>query len=253
MFLDYLSHIIPGLPQLFIALGLAEIHVIGEVETFYPVNTGAQALYLACLLLGFAVLPYLIGSIRIPALYCRRVRHLDLCTAGTQKGEIGDVWRCVGKWHGIAVFALELGKVIVCLTFGFFCRGADGAGIAAFFCVLGEILPVWNKMRGTRGFETAALCLLVLSPMVFAILLLIFVIVLVGMRFRTAARIFPTLLYPLIASAFLMNANPTAVLFSVGIVALMLFSHWKNIRAMMDREEPRIDSFFKKKQKEEDA
>ena len=148
---------------------------------------------------------------------------------------------------------LELGKVAVCLAFGFFCRGADGAAIAAFFCVLGEILPVWNKMRGTRGFETAALCLLVLSPMVFAILLLIFVIVLVGMRFRTAARIFPTLLYPLIASAFLMNANPTAVLFSVGIVALMLFSHWKNIRAMMDREEPRIDSFFKKKQKEEDA
>ena len=39
MFLDYLSHIIPGLPQLFIALGLAEVHVIEEVETFHPINT----------------------------------------------------------------------------------------------------------------------------------------------------------------------------------------------------------------------
>ena len=33
MFLDYLSYFIPGLPQLFIALGLAEIHKIEEYET----------------------------------------------------------------------------------------------------------------------------------------------------------------------------------------------------------------------------
>lgn len=253
MFLDYLSHIIPGLPQLFIALGLAEVHVIEGVDTFHPANSGAQALYLACLILGFAILPYLIGSIQIPRLYCRRVKKIDLCRLGSGQGEIGDVWRSVGRWHGIATLALELGKVIFCMALGFMCRGADGAGIAAFFCVLGEIMPIWNKMRGTRGFETAALCALVLSPLVFAILALIFVIVLVGMRFRTAARIFPTLLYPLIASAFLMRPNPTAVLLSVGVVVLMMFSHWKNIRAMMDREEPRLDSLFKKKQKEEDA
>ena len=252
MYLDYLSHFIKGLPHFMIDLGLAEIHVIEEVETFHPINTGAQALYLICLILGFAILPYLLGSVSIPRLYCRRAKHVDLCKLGSQKGEIGDVWRCVGKWHAVACLALELIKVVVCLAFGFFCRGADGAAIAAFFCLLGEIMPVFHKMRGTRGFETAALCVLVLSPLVFAILALIFAIVLVGMRFRTPARVFPTLLYPLIASAFLMNANPTAVLFSVGVVAVLMFSHWKNIRAMMDREEPRLDSFRKKKQKTEE-
>ncbi len=252
MYLDELSKYIIGLPRLFIKLGLAEVRLVEEVETFHPVNTAAQILYLICLLLGFAILPYLIGSISIPRLYCRR-KKLDLCKLGSQKGEIGDVWRFVGKGHAIACFALELGKVIFCLALGFLCRGADGAAIAAFFCVIGEIMPVWNKMRGTRGFETAALCVLVLSPMVFGILLLIFVVVLFGMRFRTAARIFPTLLYPLIASAFVMNVNPTMVLLSVFVVALILFSHWKNIRAMMEREEPRLDSLFKKKQKEEDA
>lgn len=250
MYLDELSKYIIGLPRLFIKLGLAEVRLVEEVETFHPVNTAAQILYLVCLLLGFAILPYLIGSISIPRLYCRR-KKLDLCTLGSQKGEIGDVWRFVGKGHAIACFALELVKVIFCLALGFLCRGADGAAIAAFFCVIGEIMPIWNKMRGTRGFETAALCVLVLSPMVFGVLLLIFAVVLFGMRFRTAARIFPTLLYPLIASAFVMNVNPTMVLLSVFVVALMLFSHWKNIRAMMEREEPRLDSLFKKKQKED--
>ena len=253
MYLDYLSHFIKGLPHWFIDLGLAEVHVIEEVETFHPVNTGASALYLICLLLGFAILPYLLGSVSIPRFYCKLVKKLDIYALGSQKGEIGDVYRCVGKWHGVATLALELLKVLLCIALGFFCRGADGAAIAAFFCVMGEVMPVWHKMRGSRGFETAAMCILALSPLVFAILLLIFVIVLVGMRFRTAARVFPTLLYPLIASAFLMNANPTAVLLSVGVVAVLLFSHWKNIRAMMDREEPRLEWKKSKKAQQEEV
>ena len=117
--------------------------------------------------------------------------------------------------------------------------------------MIGEIMPVWHKMRGSRGFETAALCTLVLSPLTFAILLVIFLIVFLGMRFRTAARMFPTLLYPLIARAFLMNANPTAVLLSVGVVALMIFSHWKNMRDMLNREEQRME-FGKRKQNTEE-
>ncbi len=252
MFLDYLNHFIPGLPQLFIALGLAEIHVIEEYETFYPVNTAAQALYLACLVLGFAILPYLLGAVSVPRLYCKRVKGVDIYALGTGKGEIGDVWTSVGKWHAVACFVLEALKVFLCLAIGFFCRGADGAAIAAFFCVIGEMMPVFHKMRGSRGFETAALCTLILSPLTFGILLLIFVIVFLGMRFRTAARLFPTLLYPLIASAFLMNANPTMVLLSVGVVALMIFSHWGNIRNMLDREEERIEFKRKKADTEEE-
>ena len=43
------------------------------------------------------------------------------------------------------------------------------------------------------------------------------------------------------------------VLLSVGVVALMIFSHWKNVQDMFNREEERIE--FKKKQadQEEDA
>ncbi len=252
MFLDYLSHIIPGLPQLFITLGLAEIHVIDEYQTFHPVNAAAQALFIFCLMLGFAVLPYLLGAVSVPRFYCKKVRGTDIYALGSGKGEIGDVWRYVGKWHAVACFALEALKVVLCLALGFFCRGADGAAVAGFFCIIGEIMPIWHKMRGSRGFETAALCTLILSPLTFGILLLIFVIIFLGMRFRTAARMFPTLLYPLIARAFLMNANPTAVLLSVGVVAFMIFSHWKNMRNMLNREEQRIEFGKRKKSAEEE-
>ena len=252
MFLDYLSYFIVDVPRLFIKLGLAEALTVEGHDIFHPVNAGAQALFILCLILGFAILPYLLGSVSVPRLYCKKVKGIDLGNLGSGKSEILDVWTCVGKWHAVACFALEAGKVVLCLTLGFFCLGADGAAIAGFFCVIGETLPVWNKMRGSRGFETAALCVLVLSPLTFGILLVIFVIVFFGMRFRTAARLFPTLLYPLIASAFLMNANPTAVLTSVGVVALMLFTHWKNVQNMFNREEPRLE-FSKKKHEEEQA
>lgn len=251
MFLDYLSTFIPKLPQLFLALGLADVQKIDEFETFHPVNGAAQALFILCLVLGFAVLPYLLGAVSIPRLYCKKVKGVDIYKLGSGKGEIGDVWAHVGKWHAIACFALELLKVMLCLALGFFCIGADGAAVAGFFCVIGEVMPIWHKMRGSRGFETAALCVLILDPLTFGVLLLIFLIVFLGMRFRTAARLFPTLLYPLIANAFLKAANPTAVLLSVGVVALMIFSHWKNMRAMLEREEQRME-FGKKKADGED-
>ena len=253
MFLDYLSTFIPKLPQLFIALGLAEVQQIEGYDAFHLVNSGALALYILCLTLGFAVLPYLLGSVSIPRFYCKKVKGLDIYKLGSGKGELRDVWVHVGKWHTVACFALELLKVILCLALGFFCIGADGAAVAGFFCVMGEILPIWHKMRGSRGFETAALCVFVLSPLTFRVLLLIYLIVFLGMRFRTAARLFPTLLYPLIARAFLNAANPTAVLLSVGVVVLMIFSHWKNMREMLEREEPRIEFKKKKSEDEEEA
>lgn len=252
MFLDYLSTFIPKLPQLFLALGLADVQKIDEFETFHPINGGAQALFIIILILGFAILPYLLGAVSIPRLYCKKVKGVNICKLGSGKAEIGDVWAYMGKWHAIACFALELLKVVLCMTIGFFCIGADGAAVAGFFCVIGEVMPIWHKMRGSRGFETAALCVLILDPFTFGVLLLIFLIVFFGMRFRTAARLFPVLLYPLIANAFLKAANPTAVLLSVGVVVLMIISHWKNMRAMMEREEQRIE-FKKKKAEDEEA
>ena len=253
MFLDYLSYMIPGLRDLFLWLGLATMQEFEGYNTFVPNNTAVHTLYILCLVLGFAVIPYLLGSVSIPRLYVKKVKGMKLQKRGTGKGEICDVWAHVGKWHAIACLGLELLKVLCCLLCGFLCLGADGAAIAGFFCVIGEMMPVWHKMRGTRGFETAALCVLILSPLTFGILLLIFAIVFFGMRFRTAARLFPTLLYPLIASAFLMNANPTMVLLSVGVVALMIFSHWNNMKAMFDREEQRMEFRRKKNGEEEQA
>ena len=256
MFLDFLSNFIVGIPQLFLHLGWLEIVSFENYESIQPINSGVMVLYIACLVLGFAIIPYLIGSISIPRLYCKKVKGMDLQRLGSGKCEIGDVWAHVGKGHALACFALEAVKVAICMAFGFFALGtgdgADGAAVAAFFCVIGEILPIWSKMRGSRGFETAAIGLLILSPYTFGVLLLVFVIVFLGMRFRTPARLFPTLLYPLVSSAFDQSANPTMVFLSVGVVALMLFTHWKNVQGMFNREEPRIE-FSKKKNEEEQA
>lgn len=240
-----------GIARLMVALGLGEFRSITEettgltYTTFHTLGTGGMLLNLLLILAACVVVPYLVCSIAIPLTYTRKVGK----TASLKNVELGDVWRGVGKWHAVACTAIKAVACYLCIQLAGLALGADGAAIAAFFCVMGSILPIWRKMNGSRGFETAAICILFLSPLVFGILLLIYAIVLVGMRYATPARLFPTLLYPLVARAFMMDSNPTMVLLSVGIVALMLFSHWKNIRAMLNREEPRIE--FKKKKTEE--
>lgn len=239
-----------GLAQWLVSLGLGEFRTIEDAtvtfQTFHTLGTGGMLVYVALITLICAIVPYLLSSVAVPRLYCRLIGKMP----EGKRIELGDVWRGVGKWHTIACIGLELLLAYLCIQIGALAVGAVGAAIAGFFCVMGETLPIWHKMRGTRGFEMAAICALILSPPVFAVLLLIWGIVLLGMRYATAARVFPTLLYPLIARVFMMNSNPTMVLLSVAIVALMLFSHWKNIRAMMDREEPRLE-FGKNKRKEQ--
>ncbi len=252
-----------GIARLLVAMGLAEFRTVTEESglvytTFHTLGTGGMILNLVLILALCVVIPYLVCSIAIPLTYCRKVGKMGKVgkvgkvnkTATLKNVELGDVWRGVGKWHAVACTAIKAAACYLCLQIAGLALGADGAAIAAFFCVMGSMLPIWHKMNGSRGFETAAICILFLSPLVFGILLVIYVIVLVGMRYATPARLFPTLLYPLVARAFMMDSNPTMVLLSVGVVALMLFSHWKNIRAMLNREEPRLQF---KKNKTEDA
>ena len=239
-----------GISRLLVALGLGEFRTIVEetgqtYTTFHTLGTGGMLLNLTLILLICVIGPYLLCSVAIPLTYCKKMGK----PKKIKSAELGDVWREVGKWHGVACVAIKAAVIYICIQPAGLALGADGAAIAAFFCVMGCMLPFWHKMNGSRGFESAAICVLFLSPLVFGALLLIYLIVLVGMRYATTARLFPTLLYPLVARAFMMDANPTMVLLSVGVVALMLFSHWKNIRAMLNKEEPRIE--FKKKKTEE--
>lgn len=233
-----------GIAQLLVRLGLAELRTAegaGEQYAAFGSNWSI-ALYLVMIVLFCVVIPYLLCSVAVPRTYCRLIHKLP----ESKRIEIGDVWRGVGKRHALSVVAIKVIVCYVCIQIGGLALNSEGAAIAAFFCVLGCAMPIWHKTRGSRGFEAAAICALILSPLVFGVLLLIYLIVLIGMRYATAARIFPTLLYPLIASAFMMNTNPTMVLLSVAIVALMFFTHWPNIKAMLNREESRL-TFGKKK------
>lgn len=233
-----------GIAQLLLRLGLAELRSVEGTDQQYAAfgSTWSFALYLVLIVLFCVVIPYLLCSVAVPRTYCRLIHKLP----DSKRIEIGDVWRYVGKRHAVSVTAIKVIVCYVCIQIGGLALSSEGAAIAAFFCVLGCAMPIWHKTRGSRGFEAAAICTLILSPLVFGVLLLIYLIVLIGMRYATAARIFPTLLYPLIASAFMMDTNPTMVLLSVVIVALMFFTHWPNIKAMLNREEPRL-TFGKRK------
>ncbi len=239
-----------GLARLLVKLGLAQFNTVVEESgqtftTFHTLGMGGMLAYLALIVLSCILIPLLVCSVAMPRIWWCRVGKKP-----AQKSvEIKDIAREMGIMHAVACMTIEAVLCYACIQLGAVALHAPGASIAAFFCVMGSAFPVWHKMRGARGFETAAICALILSPTVFAFLLVIWAIVLIGMRYATPARLFAVLLYPLISRAFVMESNPTMVLLSVAVVALMLFTHWKNVRAMLDREEPKI-LLWKKKTEE---
>jgi len=112
-------------------------------------------------------LSYFLGAIPFSYLIAKKVRNIDVRTAG--EGNVGarNVWHTVGKKHGIFAALLDAGKGLAAFGTGKI-LGLDFPWI--WFCGLGVVLghsfPVFLKGRGGKGVACAFGFLLGMQPIV---------------------------------------------------------------------------------------
>jgi len=113
-----------------------------------------------------AVISYLVGSIPFSFLIARKVRHVDLRTAG--EGNVGgrNVWHVVGKKYGVLAGCLDFLKGVAALGIG---RLAGLPPLAVWICgfsaVIGHGFPIFLRGRGGKGAATALGFLFALNPL----------------------------------------------------------------------------------------
>ena len=129
-----------------------------------------------CLLVAAAA--YLLGSIPTGYLLVLFFRHEDIRSVGS--GNIGatNVLRAGGKGLGAATFFLDMLKGCAAVWLGTFIWSQmiyqhhvvaapplrNYQALAALFCVLGHMFPVWLKFRGGKGVATGFGVFLVAAP-----------------------------------------------------------------------------------------
>lgn len=194
---------------------------------------------------------YLIGSINPAIIFSKNVYHEDIRSFGSGNAGTTNMLRTYGKKMAILIFVLDFFKAALAIGIGSLLLSINvGGAISALFVVLGHMFPVYYRFKGGKGVACTAACILLLSPISFAILLPVFIIIVLATRFISLGSIISAMLFPLIAYAFREfwgTEGGFIPLAAIMIGAFVVFMHRENIKRLLEGKESKIS--FKKKDK----
>ncbi len=197
-------------------------------------------------LLFCAVVSYLLGSLNFAVIISRLFFHDDVRKYGSGNAGATNMVRTYGRAWGIVTFVCDGLKAVVAVFLSMLLMGEGGAYIAALFAILGHVFPVYYKFRGGKGVAVAAISILSLNPLVFLILVALFVTIVAVSKYISLGSIICAFFYPMLLNAFNTDKGFIATTASVLLAVIVIATHKDNIKRLMSRTENKIGQKGKK-------
>lgn len=195
------------------------------------------------------VIPYLLGSLNFAILFSNIFFHDDIRKYGSGNAGMTNMLRTYGKLPALATLICDMLKGAVAVMLGTLVFNDWGAAIAGLFVVLGHMFPCFYKFKGGKGVATTAMVILATNPLVFLILLVIFLIIVIGTKFVSLGSVMCMMIYPYLLSRFEVGPN---VLSGIIIALLIIFMHRSNIKRLLAGTESKISLKGRKKDSNND-
>lgn len=198
---------------------------------------------------------YLLGSINFAIIISGRKYKQDIRDHGSKNAGMTNMMRTYGKKAaGLTLLGDALKAAVACLV-GYVLLGSLGAYIGGLFSVFGHVFPIFYGFKGGKGVVTAAVTILMCNPIVFLIVLLIFVIIVLFTKYISLGSVVCVMLYPLLLDAinriFTGRSSPF-VIFAMITAVLIVYKHWSNIKRLAAGQESKF-SFKKSVKAPEDS
>lgn len=205
---------------------------------------GALNITLVCLaFIALILIAYLLGSINFAILISGKKYKEDIRSHGSKNAGMTNMMRTYGKSAAALTLVGDALKAILSCIIGYLFMGQLGAYAAGLFCMLGHVFPIYYGFKGGKGVVTAAATVLMTDPLVFLILMTLFVIMVAIWRYISLASITCMGLYPLILSfttrMFVGKISPF-ILFTVLMAVLIIGKHWTNIQRLREGTESKF-------------
>ena len=222
------------------------------------------ALQLTFVLIGITA-AYLLGSINTAIVISRVFYRDDIRKHGSGNAGLTNMLRTYGK--KAAVFTL-LGDMLktaiaisitgVLLGFNYYAGISLNDGycyIAGLFAVVGHVFPIYYGFKGGKGVLVTSTMALILTPIPFLILLVIFIIIVALSKYVSLGSVSVAVLYPVVVNGyFRIFLGPTPGIIALCTILLAIFIVWchrENLVRISERTERKI-SFKKKKEPTEE-
>lgn len=185
----------------------------------------------------FAVIAYLLGSIPSALIVGKVGYNMDIREHGS--GNLGgtNTFRVLGIKAGIVVTLADIlkGTVATLLPLLF---DADVYRLAiGIFAVLGHTYPLFAKFKGGKAVATSGGIILGVSPILFAIMILSFLLMLYITKYVSLSSMI-TGVISVIASIFI---GDIGLIIVVSVLTLfVIYRHTANIKRIINKTEPKI-------------
>lgn len=227
--------------------------VTSEYGFMYERMIIGGALNIALVSLAFIAVilsAYLLGSINFAIIISGKKYKEDIRAHGSKNAGMTNMMRTYGKSAAVLTLVGDALKAIIACIIGYLAMGQLGAYAAGLFCMVGHVFPLYYGFKGGKGVVTAAATVLMTDPLVFLILITLFIIMVAIWRYISLASITCIGLYPLVLSfttkVFAGKISPF-ILFTVLMAFLIIGKHWPNIQRLRDGTESKFS--FKKSAK----
>lgn len=205
---------------------------------------------------------YLLGSVNSAIIISKTLYHDDIRKHGSGNPGMTNMLRTYGLGAAGLTLLGDMLKVAISIfiagvLFGFHYTGGisnhDGyCYVAGLFAVIGHIFPAYYKFKGGKGVLATATMALILSPVPFAILITLFILIVLISKYVSLGSVCAAVLYPVVVNAYfrfvLSGKTPGLVSLCTIIIALLVvWCHRGNLQRISDRTERKISIGGKKK------
>lgn len=218
------------------------------VNELAPNGENTQLLVMGVAYLFIICVAYILGSLNFAIIISAKTYKQDIRNYGSKNAGMTNMMRTYGKKAAALTLLGDALKAVAAAIVGYAVFGHSGAYVAGVACVIGHMFPVFYKFKGGKGVVTAATSILMCNPIVFAIVILIFVIIVAFTKYISLGSIMCALMYPFILntidSIFNGGCELYAILSALLICVLLLYKHRENFKRLREGKESKFS--FKK-------
>ena len=204
---------------------------------------------------------YLFGSINSAIIVSRALYKDDIRTHGSGNAGLTNILRTYGAKAAVLTLVGDMLKAALAIGFASLFFGLSYKGgislseycyLAGLFAVLGHVYPVFYGFKGGKGVLVAATMTLILAPLHFLALLLIFAIIVGISRYVSLGSVSVAALLPISVCLYipLVIGERLSPIIAISLFILggfVIWCHRSNIKRLLSGNEKKISIGGKKK------
>lgn len=200
----------------------------------------------------FALIGYLMGSLNFAVIISKLRYKEDIRSFGSGNAGATNMSRTYGKAAGVLTLLGDILKTVIPVFAAKLLLGEVYGYMTGLFCALGHAFPCYYKFKGGKCVAVTAAIALILEPIMFVILLVIFASTVIFTKYVSLASIFSALIYPVLLHNIVTikyGFGHAGIIFVIINCLLVVYLHRSNIKRLLDGKENKF--VFKKSQKEQ--